>query len=96
MKLNCSKKIKDRESFAKDLSFFINKWGFDPYKPNENDDSFWTIDSNNDWKVKFHNDTEFELAYRYDRGYDCDIKKPSYLLSNWVAWKWSLESVTET
>jgi hypothetical protein len=91
-------KIKDRESFAKELSFFINRWGFDPYKPNENDDSFWTIDSNNDWKVKFHSDTEFELVYRYETRYDINNldEKPSHLLSKWIAWKWSLERVTET
>lgn len=77
MKLKTNNKIQDREIFAKKLSHFINWRGFEPYKPNENDDSFWTIDEGNNWKVKFHSDkyhsdknseedNVFELVYRYD------------------------------
>lgn len=36
-----------------------------PYKPNEWDDSFWTIDSGNDWKIKFHDEQSFEVIHRY-------------------------------
>ncbi len=38
-----------------------------PYKPNEWDDSFWTVDAGNDWKVKFYEDdnTVFEVIHRY-------------------------------
>ena len=39
------------------------------YCPNEGDETFWTIDEGNDWKVAFfyqygENDT-FEIRYRY-------------------------------
>lgn len=98
MKLNYYKKIEDRGDFARQLSFFLDHRGFNPYKPNINDDSFWTIDANNDWKVSFYNDTEFELSYRYETRYDISNQdeKPSHLLSKWIAWKWSLDCVTET
>lgn len=36
-----------------------------PYKPNEWDDSFWTIDAGNDWKIKFHDEHSFEVIHRY-------------------------------
>ena len=38
-----------------------------PYKPNEWDNSFWTIDAGNDWKIKFFedNDNVFEIIHRY-------------------------------
>lgn len=38
-----------------------------PYKPNEHDDSFWTVDDGNDWKVKFFNDdlNLIEIIHRY-------------------------------
>ena len=38
-----------------------------PYMPNEGDTSFWTVDSGNDWKIKF-SDTSintFEVIHRY-------------------------------
>lgn len=38
-----------------------------PYKPNEWDDSFWTVDAGNDWKIKFFDNDEhaFEVIHRY-------------------------------
>lgn len=44
--------------------------GFEPYKPNEHDDMYWTVDSGNNWKVKFHADQPhvFEIIYRYNTG----------------------------
>ncbi len=44
---------------------------FEPYKPNENDDTFWTLDSANNWKVLFSPQAEpecFEIRYRYHNG----------------------------
>lgn len=40
---------------------------FEPYMPNERDDFYWTLDSNNNWKVKFFPDQPkyFEIIYRY-------------------------------
>lgn len=37
---------------------------FPPYTPNESDDSVWTLDAGNDWKMLFIDDT-FELRHRY-------------------------------
>lgn len=31
----------------------MHRAGFIPYMPNEGDDTFWTLDSGNDWKVTF-------------------------------------------
>lgn len=45
-----------------------NKPGnFKPYKPNESDDYYWTIDSANNWKVTFPLDEPqvIQLSYRY-------------------------------
>lgn len=38
-----------------------------PYKPNDWDDSFWTIDAGNDWKIKFYSEDNsiFEIIHRY-------------------------------
>lgn len=88
------KNIDNRGKFAEQLSYFIHYRGFVPYKPNKNDDSFWTIDGNNNWKVKFYSDEIFELIYRYDGGYFCD-EKPSFLLSKWVAFLYDCEIVKE-
>ena len=44
-----------------------------PYMPNTDDTLFWTIDTSNDWKVKFFRPNEdfepnqFEVIYRYSR-----------------------------
>lgn len=41
---------------------------FIPYKPNEHDDRFWTLDSGNDWKILFYDDKpdQFRITYRYN------------------------------
>lgn len=38
-----------------------------PYNPNEADTHFWTLDSGNDWKLRFFNDQPdtIEVSYRY-------------------------------
>lgn len=39
---------------------------FVPYMPMEHDSSFWTLDTGNDWKLKFEEDkTVFEIFHRY-------------------------------
>lgn len=45
----------------------VERGNFQPYMPNEGEHSFWTIDSGNDWKIKFHDDKPdcIELIYRY-------------------------------
>lgn len=59
----------DRMRFAKIVSnLFPHSSNFDPYKPNEWDDSFWTLDQGNDYKLKFLSDepNKVELRHRYD------------------------------
>jgi hypothetical protein len=54
---------------------------FEPYKPMAHDDTFWTVDRGNDWKVKFFPDrpNEMEIMHRYR---DADgVRK----LCEWVA-----------
>lgn len=58
-----------REALARALSALIEGRILPdvPYKPNEHDDFFWTLDSGNDWKLKFNeqNTSRFEVYYRY-------------------------------
>lgn len=53
-----------------------------PYKPNLHDDSFWTLDSGNDWKLKFLDDgVSIEIRHRY---FDTDMTE---ILSKWIAYR---------
>ena len=67
--IKLSDKIKNRTLFAKDVAKMFN--GEDlvdfPYMPNDNDDSFWTIDMGNDWKIGFNDEDAsiFYIMYRY-------------------------------
>lgn len=61
---------KGRAEIAGIVSRTVNAFditGF-PYKPNENDDYYWTVDVGNDWKVRFFADCphDFEIIHRYD------------------------------
>lgn len=42
--------------------------GFKPYKPNEQDSTFWTVDRANNWKIKFSSEhpTQMEIVHRYN------------------------------
>lgn len=61
-----------RESFASLLTDILqagNHLDEVPYRPNgDRDDTFWTLDSGNDWKVVFYPDQPnlFRLTYRYN------------------------------
>lgn len=75
---------KDREWFAQSLSHIIEAGGqssFQPYKPNENDDYFWTLDAGNDWKVKFFEEDykSFGIIYRYE-----DRNNREGILAEWL------------
>ena len=41
---------------------------FKPYMPNEGDDTFWTVDSGNNWKIKFFPEEpcHLEIIHRYN------------------------------
>jgi hypothetical protein len=62
-------KVLDRTKFAAEVAFMFNgeEIGDFPYMPNENDDSFWTIDRGNDWKIGFDrkDKKKFYIMYRY-------------------------------
>lgn len=55
--------------------------GFNPYKPNDWDDTFWTVDSGNDWKIKFIDDSTMEVIHRYHN------KEAIFGLATWVAYR---------
>lgn len=60
-----------REAVAKTLSKIINgldQEGF-PYQPNDGDNSYWTLDPGNNWKVKFYDEEpkKFEVIHRYNK-----------------------------
>lgn len=58
-----------------------NNRGFEPYKPNEQDDSLWTLDQGNDWKVKFHDKRKMEVIHRYHN------ESATKALSLWIAYR---------
>lgn len=65
---------------------------FEPYCPNEHDDTYWTLDSGNDWKVQFGFDPDpcvFNLRYRYEAG----TPKEAALAGWLVARVWGMEVV---
>lgn len=76
----------NRVQFANQLSCHVEgagpEAGFRPYCPNENDTWFWTIDSGNDWKVKFFEDdpNAFEIIYRYQ----CAANQFEEALAGWL------------
>jgi len=75
----------NRKHLAEFLSATIegdSSRGFSPYKPNEKDDTFWTLDSGNDWKVKFYPESPniFEIIYRYQ----CPANQFEEALAGWL------------
>lgn len=63
-----------REDFAKFISCLIE--GAEspdlPYKPNDYDSYFWTVDLGNNWKIHFDEEDPslFTIHYRYNKGND--------------------------
>lgn len=84
---------KSRARLAKYLSLVIE--GADsnelPYKPNKDDDYFWTLDLANDWKVKFIEDapSQFEIIYRYQ----CLANQYEEVLAAWLKIRIGAEKV---
>lgn len=76
----------DRESMAQCITRYMGALpDFKPYKPNEHDDSFWTVDAGNDWKIKFYDDKpkEVEIIHRYNN------QEAITALSTWIAYRTS-------
>jgi hypothetical protein len=61
-----------------------------PYKPNEHDDCYWTLDHGNDWKVKFDlEDNSIEIIHRYKN------ENATKGLTLWVAYLLDAEEVVD-
>jgi hypothetical protein len=75
-----------RKQCATRLGRLVSVNDIEPYKPNEDDDLYWTIDSGNDWKVKFFADNpkRVQIRFRYNRP-ERDLETP---LSNWIMARW--------
>lgn len=43
-----------------------DQFGFEPYRPNDWDWDFWTIDNGTDFKVKFWGAREVQFVHRYE------------------------------
>ena len=78
-----------RRRFAFYLSGIIEggreEYPFKPYCPNAPDDTFWTLDSANDWKLAFNEDAydTFRIFYRYNSAYP----EKEVALFNWLKTK---------
>ncbi len=81
-----------RREFAVDLGRIVCSGRMPPYMPNEGDDTFWTVDEGNDWKIQFYPDklSEFEVRFRYDRGNPEQEKA----LAGWLVVKWNVEVIS--
>ncbi len=75
-----------REQCARRLGRLVSVYDIDPYKPNEDDDRYWTIDSGNDWKVKFFvlHPNRVQIRYRYNHP-SRDLETP---LAGWIIARW--------
>ena len=78
--------IVDRESLAiraANAMCGIYTGSFEPYKPTAHDDSFWTIDKDNNWKLQFFEDSLNKVAviHRYGN------REAVTLMTNWFAYQ---------
>lgn len=81
-----------RSFFVTALSRMIEvRSDFEPYKPMEQDDTYWTLDSANDWKLKFLDDGTFRVTYRYETGTPKEAA-----LAGWLTVRLAVEVVQET
>ena len=71
-----------KEAFARSVSgcFSDNYPEFKPYRPNEHDFDFWTLDMGNDWKIQFITENVIEFRHRYSEavGLSCLIAWAMY------------------
>jgi len=59
-----------------------------PYRPNPSDFYYWTLDSGNNWKVKFYEDNQtIEIYHRYQ------MEKEVKCLCDWLICKFGLKEV---
>ena len=83
----------NRVELAKRLSLMFGRSGPGiPYQPNEGDDTYWTLDAGNDWKLSFRQDQDgdspedFHITYRYQS------KSNQYeeALFGWLQARWGI------
>ena len=75
-----------RKDFTQCLSDIVEGHGcndFEPYCPNEHDDTFWTLDCGNDWNVIFLLDEPSVFVIRYR--YQCAANPFEEALAGWLA-----------
>lgn len=77
--------LSERLEIAHYIATVVNRCDHEnyPYKPNESDSFYWTVDESNDWKVKFFpNDPKsFQIIHRYNNA------KAVLGLSEWLAYR---------
>lgn len=86
---------RNREVYASLLSrLFSNPANFEPYKPNENDDYFWTLDAGNDWKLKFFENypDRFAITFRYQ----CEGNSYEQALAEWLKVRYKVKVLEES
>ncbi len=79
-KQDFSKDYQRREMAQLITSLKGNRRDFEPYMPNEGDDTHWSVDGGNDWWLQFPEDdpTSFTLHYRYK------LRADHYAFLDWV------------
>lgn len=91
-----SKDIEQRKEIVLWLSRVIEapNFQFTPHQPNKNDGYFWTLDSANNWKVKFneHEPDTFEIWHRYQ----CEANQFEEALVGWLKFKTKITEITQT
>lgn len=75
-----------RKEFAEYLARLLESTSpestFQPFRPNDHDDTYWTIDSGNNWKVQFFPEqpNRFGIVYRYQ----CEANPFEEALAGWL------------
>lgn len=71
-----------KQRFAEAVAkLFMNDSDFQPYRPNDADWDFWTVDQGNDWKLKFLADNAVQVRHRYSNG------EAMTSLAGWLAYR---------
>lgn len=92
IKLNKPATARTREEIAKLAAATVDAGlgrADTPYKPNDDDDTFWTVDQGNDWKLKFSefDPSVFMVEHRYRD------KSAVEGLTRWLAYRLGAELI---
>lgn len=80
--------LDERKNFVKFLAATVEgRLGcqFEPYCPNQTDDSYWVFDSANNWRATFPEGdaTAIDIRYRYQ----CDTVQAEEALATWLKFR---------